>query len=841
MSLRPNEKPEDPGLGGIHEGRKAKIPDDRLLRQTNRGEPTHTKPVTVQSHAVTPPPVTQRVKRLRISHLNCNKSRTALNELTMVRSRDDILLITEPPLADGNPPDLKGYTTISPTSNPDNRTTVYIKDRQMIYTHDHEATPSMTTIRINKRIIKCIYASPSKKFPDSVTAPMEIGEIRMGDFNAAHPAWMDGDTLTQKGDALHAWSIKEGATERGPREPTHDKGHKLDLIFTKDGTDPNMTTKIFNNGKIEHSDHRCQSVSIKTPYLTDEGETKANYRKMTIPGLIETIKAMNLRTPQDAEELINQLEEICKTIPQTEIKDRPRLPIDVLEKRRTLNKCLRRKRAGKLEIRDHRLAYRKSIRDHRNDVIETILEESNDNDKFFELSKRGIQKKAIPPLTTGNQTYRTHREICQAMAEHHGAGDETVENTDTTNDSIEEVTPGEITRSIDKAPTSSTIGSDDIGIKLLNSYHRANPGHLEYIFTEILRKGKHPAEWKKATVVPIPKANKTTYSHPKSWRSIHLLSLVSKTLERIVLGRLQDYGDRNDTLNPTQFGSRRHTGTSDAYQLFDEWRKQAEGEGMRTMCILADVEGGFDKVNPDHFRNAKTDIDPKCNKWIFNWTQNRRIKFRFNGKTGEKEYVTNRGLPQGSPLSPYLFGAYVKKIVSEDFIQNVLIISYVDDLLICIKGKDEKELEEITRAAWKAVKERAEGHGMTFSDNKTKTFHCNSTTAKWKIGALTTELRFLGYWTTSSDSSSYAKHINHWLTKANYTYNVIRALTQRSDSGRQGLNMLSTIRLIHSVTRTIAWYGIEHYGNVEERTKEVDSFMFETIKRLLDMPNNTSH
>ena len=831
MSVQHTTTPESSRLGEAHEGRT------RINRRPTPPagiEATRTREVS-QSQDIYHPPIE---KTFRISHLNSNKSRTALDELTLVRSRDDILLITEPPLTDGNPPELDGYI-LTNIQGPETRCCIYIKDKQERHTSDHRTDHLSASIRIHDRLIRCIYTHSGRL--QEALIPMEEGEIRMGDFNAAHSRWKDTDPDTPEGTRLVTWMEEQGASERGPREGTHEKGRKLDLIFTKDT--PSRTTNILQNGRIEHSDHKCQSITFRAPISYDNtAETKTNYRKVIPVQLKEDIKARKFKTPKDSTELMRQLEEIRTSLPKRKVRDHIRLNKDILEHRRSLNRAIRNQE-DKEKIRDLRLTYRKAIRDNNNTRIEKALEESNDDHRFFELSKRGTKKKMIPPLRVEGVTYTTHEEICDAIAQHHGAADEQHEGdtNEPPDNTIPPVRYDEVTDAINKAPTDSTIGTDDIGIKLLRAYHQTYPNHLGHTFTKILREGKHPKEWKEAMVVPIPKANKETYSHPKAWRSLHLLSLVSKTLERIVLNRLQEYGERNgETLNDTQFGSRRHTGTSDAFQLYKEWKEQAHREGYITSHILADVEGGFDKVNPESFRNGTTMIDPRYNKWVYNWTQNRRIRIRHNGRAGRKVYVTNRGLPQGSPLSPYLFGAYVKEIVSEDFLQNVLIISYVDDLLICVKGKDQKEVEALTRASWARVNERANTYGMSFAENKTKTFHYDPNTT-WRIGKLVKEMRFLGYWITQNTAGEdYSKHVKHWLTKANFSYNVTRAMVQRTDSNH-GLTMKSTLRLIHNIVRTMAWYGLEHYGTIAERTKEVDSFLYETIKRLLDMPIATPH
>ena len=785
-------------------------------------------------------------KHFRITHLNCRRNREALNELTKIRARDDVLIASETPVRDGVPVQLAGYTSIHHVEEP--RICAYVRDRALQYIETHTTTPDeVELIFTDNRSIRGIYL-PHNNPQTLTTKPMKLGDIVMGDFNAHHPEWDENvEKMNTNGKVVYEWSIREGATESSPPGPTHIRGYKIDLVFTKDQYP--VVTKIMHNGSVENSDHDCQSIMIPLRIPTTTTAFKTNYARVDTNDLTETIKTMKLPIPKTPGELIAQLNKIRDTLPKKNIKPTTRLAKDVLEKRRNLRRA-REQRQDPESIRQKRLEYRQSIRDNDNTQIVEALEEADENGSFFELSKRGQKKKAIPTLKDEDgREWRTHGEIAERLARHHLAGEASTEDP-TRTPNIPSVSFGEVSDAINKAPSNSTLGDDDIGIALLKSYHRAMPMSIPTIFTDILTTGIHPREWKKAIVVPIPKANKARYDQPKAWRSLHLLSLVSKTLERIVLSRLQDEGETLETLGPTQFGSRRNTGTSDAMTILLEWKRRAEADGDKVTLMVADVEGGFDKVNPITFRRGETQVATKYAEWIYNWTQNRELQFRFNERTDTRVYTTNTGLPQGSPLSPYLFGAYVKEILTgnrQDVDDDTLLISYVDDVAICIRGKDDTEIAMKAARTWNDMKNRAALKGMSFAENKTKTWHSDGNTDRWHIGQPTKDLRFLGYWmearpedkdSNKTGGEQFQKHVRHWLTKANYTYNKLRALTQRTTGG---LKTFACLRLLHAVTRTIAWYGIEFYADIPDRTKEVDSFLYEATKRLFDMPFATPH
>ena len=59
------------------------------------------------------------------------------------------------------------------------------------------------------------------------------------------------------------------------------------------------------------------------------------------------------------------------------------------------------------------------------------------------------------------------------------------------------------------------------------------------MFDACLRDGCFPSEGKKARVAILPKSPEKQRSDPASYRSISLLLVLGKTLERLVIGRLE--------------------------------------------------------------------------------------------------------------------------------------------------------------------------------------------------------------------------------------------------------------------------------------------------------------
>ena len=88
----------------------------------------------------------------------------------------------------------------------------------------------------------------------------------------------------------------------------------------------------------------------------------------------------------------------------------------------------------------------------------------------------------------------------------------------------------------------------------------------------------------------------------KKYRSIRILSPVSKILERIVHDQLYSYFAKNRSFHPTLIGYRKNRSTLTAIlQMYDRWVRGA-ANGMVTGIVLLDLSEAFHLVNASILR-----------------------------------------------------------------------------------------------------------------------------------------------------------------------------------------------------------------------------------------------
>ncbi|GBP33038.1 Putative 115 kDa protein in type-1 retrotransposable element R1DM [Eumeta japonica] len=165
-----------------------------------------------------------------------------------------------------------------------------------------------------------------------------------------------------------------------------------------------------------------------------------------------------------------------------------------------------------------------------------------------------------------------------------------------------------------------------------------------------LELGYFPRAWKVATIKVIPKPGKEDYARPKSYRPIGLLPVLGKTVERMLVGRLQWH--LMPKLQATQYGFTPQRGTEDAlYDLMTYIYKELNLKKIILMVSL-EIEGAFDNAwwsaleTQLRAQNCPVNLHGMVRGYLWD----REVVVRYAG--GECRKGTSKGCIQGSIVGP---------------------------------------------------------------------------------------------------------------------------------------------------------------------------------------------
>ena len=338
-------------------------------------------------------------------------------------------------------------------------------------------------------------------------------------------------------------------------------------------------------------------------------------------------------------------------------------------------------------------------------------------------------------------------------------------------------------------------------------------------------------------VVLIQKAGKPRYDIVKSWRMIALLPTFSKLLERIVLVRLARCLD----LGETQFGSRQKRGVHDAVAGVLEFLEH--NSGMHRLLVSMDVEGGFDKLDRGLLMDflVARGCPAGLGDWIARWCDGRRVRFRFNGRLS-RYYDIERGVPQGSPLSPFLFGAYVADVLAPRLRYGpsvrIIVISYVDDAVIAVAASSQSLAKYIAAEIFEDCCNVARARGLDFAPLKTEWIGFGD--LPWDPLGLgpavlppVEDMRVLGY--RFNRHLNWSTHVDYWLRRGLGVRNRISAVTRRfGDTG--GAGAWEAFRLVQGAYLPTVYFGLEFVGDYDRYVKRIQVHVNDTLRHVFRLP-----
>ena len=199
------------------------------------------------------------------------------------------------------------------------------------------------------------------------------------------------------------------------------------------------------------------------------------------------------------------------------------------------------------------------------------------------------------------------------------------------------------------------------------SFVKVAVGALAPIITRIvngsLMSGVFPSCYKEALVTPLLKKQSLDCNLLQNYRPISNLTLISKTIEKVVSAQLNTYLKDNNLLEPCQSAYRQGHSTETALVRVQNDVICAVGQRKAVLLVLLDLSAAFDTVN--HQLLIKTlqqlGIRGTMLHWFSTYLVGRLQRIKVNGVTSQPKLL-DCGVPQGSVLGPILFTIYTASL-----------------------------------------------------------------------------------------------------------------------------------------------------------------------------------
>jgi hypothetical protein len=303
------------------------------------------------------------------------------------------------------------------------------------------------------------------------------------------------------------------------------------------------------------------------------------------------------------------------------------------------------------------------------------------------------------------------------------------------------ITADEAFALLSRASNTSSPGDLGIGWALLKKGWGPASETLTAVFNACITLGHHPAVWKNAVVVVIPKPDWPDYTQAKAHRPISLLETMSKLLEKVVAQRIQHDIVTEELIPTTQFGGRKHSSCLDTGLTLLHDVQAAHSAGLKCGIMLFDVKGFFDHVN--HARLVQVvrqmGFAPEMCGWMSSFLRDRKVSLRFNNLLASKRDQPV-GVPQGSPISPVLSVAYTSSLLHKmGSWTNSSLGMYVDDSILFACADTWVAVQDTLQSQYAICEEWLRWVGLSAELDKTellyfqKPFECNSVPAPHSI------------------------------------------------------------------------------------------------------------
>jgi len=211
-------------------------------------------------------------------------------------------------------------------------------------------------------------------------------------------------------------------------------------------------------------------------------------------------------------------------------------------------------------------------------------------------------------------------------------------------------------------------------------------GVILRFFNKVWALGKLPCDWKHSIVIPILKDGKDSTA-PSSYRPISLTSVVCKLMEKMVNNCLVFFLEKHNLLYKFQSGFRKGWSVMDHIAALANDARKSLNNQESILRVLLDIHKAYDSVWKDGLLNKiiNLGINGRMFEWVRDFLSNRSFQVRV-GQNLSSIFHTDKGIPQGSSLSPTLFNVMICDVSSHSKLHSKIFL-FADDIAMWIHCK----------------------------------------------------------------------------------------------------------------------------------------------------------
>lgn len=250
-------------------------------------------------------------------------------------------------------------------------------------------------------------------------------------------------------------------------------------------------------------------------------------------------------------------------------------------------------------------------------------------------------------------------------------------------------------------------------------------------------------------------------------------------------------------------------------------------------CI--DIEKTYDRTDYELLCQKLEEIG--INAHIVQW-----LRLYLSDRTlvlGKSKVKTNRGLAQGSTLSPILFNIFTVDL--HDIASELcLVYQFADDFFIVCMGKDFSSAKVLLQSKLESFQNLCSNLKLSFNSAKSSVIYFNNRFRKLDIQINSTpipqveSIKYLGRYIASNNSPM--KHVNHIVGDVKRSCAFLRLV----NSIRTGINPSRALQLYRCFARPKLEYAISSFSNLSKKaSSKIDSCVNDILRKSLGLLRST--